>query len=173
MEEGVALVHRLALCCRQLEYVHGVEGPAVRFGDLGQLGPRLGEGDVQPARADCGAGQQELQRQRRLAGTRFAVDEIEMTGGKTASEDLIEALDTCARARLIAWRDAARRPLGLAHTNPMRRRTDDRRAGNEERARGVLPRSAVLQPAACANSKVRSRSARQPNRERGARLVAN
>ena len=57
------------------------------------------QGNVEAALALGGAGEEELQRERGLAGPGRAFDEIDAVAGQAAAEDVIEASDTRAGKR--------------------------------------------------------------------------
>jgi hypothetical protein len=100
VEERVPpLLRSAALVGGELEDVHGVERPAVRRGDLGELRAALGERHVQPARPDRRPGEQELQRQGGLAAAGLAVEQVQVVGRQAAVEDLVEPGDPGAHAR--------------------------------------------------------------------------
>ena len=67
-----------------------VERPAVRLGAGLQLLLRLRERNVETLLAGAHALEQELQRERGLAGTRIAVDEIEPLGDQSAAQDFVQ-----------------------------------------------------------------------------------
>src|SRR5690349_676199 len=100
---------RIRLFCRfrgdgsELEHIDSVERPAVRARDTPELIRCLRERDVQSRFVGVAARKQELQRYRRLTGTRLAVDEIEMPTWQTAAEDVIESDDAgqCVRVRVL------------------------------------------------------------------------
>ena len=63
-------------------------------GDVAQLLLGLGESGVDARLARCGAGEQELQGQRRLAGARVALQQVHPVDGEAAAEDVVEPFDS-------------------------------------------------------------------------------
>lgn len=79
---------------RELEHRQPVERPAVGVGDLPDLELGLRQGDVERAFAGGDPGEQELQRERRLADTWIAFDEVDAVARQPAAKDVIEAVDS-------------------------------------------------------------------------------
>ena len=79
---------------RQLEQIDAVEIPSVRLRDGHELGRRFRKRDIKRPLATSAAGQEELERERRLACTRVALNQMQALGGKTALEQMIETGDT-------------------------------------------------------------------------------
>ena len=75
----------------------------MRFGDLFEFGPGLREGDVDNTLAQANALQKKLERQGGLARPRIAFDEVEVSLGQTAAEDVVQTDDTGEEA-LVAGR---------------------------------------------------------------------
>ena len=90
-----------------------LEGPAVRARDAGQLVRGLGQRDVEHRLAAPHAFEQELERERRLAGARDALDQVEAVRREAAAEDVVEAGDAGAQQRVVAV--VAGRAGGLCH----------------------------------------------------------
>ena len=102
MEHRVLLVRiERAFGRRQLADLDPVERPAVRGGDRAQLFLGLRQRDVEHRLARLRARQQELQRQRRLAGAGHAFDQEQASAGETAAQDVVEPGDAgrCDRRR--------------------------------------------------------------------------
>src|SRR5690606_832324 len=77
---------------RQLEHLEAVTYvPAVRGGAEPQLALGFGEGDVETVLAVSGPLHQIMQGQRRLAGARCTLDEVEVAARQPADEDVVEA----------------------------------------------------------------------------------
>jgi hypothetical protein len=76
-----------------------IAGPSVRFGDLDELLFRFGEGDIEDAFAVAEAFEEELEGDGGFAGAGVSFKKVEVTGGKAAVEDVIEADDTGAETR--------------------------------------------------------------------------
>ena len=75
----------------QLDDLDAVERPAVRLGYRVELRLRLRERHVEARLGAPNALQQELERERRLAHARVAVDQIETVAGQASVENLVEA----------------------------------------------------------------------------------
>lgn len=88
-----------------LEHIDVVERPSVRCGDARQLRATLRQRDVQPTRPFLRAREQELERERGLAGAGLAVEQVEMTGREAAAKNLVETGDarTCFRVTRHAF----------------------------------------------------------------------
>ncbi len=76
----------------------GVQIPAVRAGDLLELGAILGEGHVESPLALRRPVQEELEPQCRLSGARRPFQQVDASPGKTSGQDVVEAPDTRLRA---------------------------------------------------------------------------
>jgi len=93
--------------------VDTVHGPAVRSGHRAQLGLRFRKRDVQAGLAAPRAFHEELHRDRRLAGTGNAFQQVDAVRRKPAVEDGVEAGDAgghqgrrrclCRSRRSHAW----------------------------------------------------------------------
>ena len=79
----------LGLRRSQLADRHARAIPAVGVRDGAQLFFGLGKRHVEHGLAELRARQQELHRERRLAGTRHTFDEVQAVGGKTAGHDVV------------------------------------------------------------------------------------
>jgi hypothetical protein len=71
-----------------------VEAPAVRRGNRMDLLVRLREADVEPELAVGGPVEEELQRERRLAGARITLNQMNAIAREAAAKDLVEPADT-------------------------------------------------------------------------------
>ena len=105
VEQRVLLGRAVLLGGGELEDVDAVEGPAVRARDGAQLVLRLGERDEQDLLAALDAFEQELQRERGLAGAGVALDEVEPVGRQPAAEDVVQSRDARAEAGRRRGRD--------------------------------------------------------------------
>ena len=77
-----------------------VERPAVRLRHGVQLSLRLRQRDVEGRFTPANAIQQELERQRRLAGARVTFDQVDLAGRESATEDIVEAIDASSESLL-------------------------------------------------------------------------
>src|SRR5688572_24185217 len=98
MEQRVLLRGAVLLRGRELEDVHALQAPSVRSRDGFQLILRFGQRDEEDFFAVLEALEQELERERRLAGAGIALDEVEAVRRQPAAEDVIEAGDAGAEA---------------------------------------------------------------------------
>ena len=117
------LVVRLQLRLRrdQLQDVDAVERPAVRPGHGGELGLRLGEGDVDALLAEPHALQQALQGQGRLPRAGVALDQVDPVRREAAAQDVVEP----GYARRDQGRDGFRRS---SHSRASSLPNEERRA---------------------------------------------
>ena len=72
-----------------------------------QLLGRLRQRDVETALAAFGAGDEEAQRERRLAGARRALEQVDAVARQAAAQDRVEAVDAGRSARSAAARAPA------------------------------------------------------------------
>ena len=94
MEQRLLLVERQGPLGRgELEQVDAVERPVMARRDGAQLLLGFGERDVEAGLAEVAALEQELQRQRGLAGAGRALDEIDAIGEQAAAQHVVEAGD--------------------------------------------------------------------------------
>ena len=92
MEQGDFVVGAVAGFRRhELENGHAVKGPAVARRHQPKLGLAFGERDVEDLFATLDAFEEELKRERGLAGSRGAFDEIKPVGVKAAAQNVIQA----------------------------------------------------------------------------------
>ena len=80
----------------QLTEFDGVERPPVRRGDAAELAGGLRERDVHAALPAGGPLEQELQRQRRLSGTRPALNQVQAVGGQATAQQVVQPDDAGA-----------------------------------------------------------------------------
>ena len=116
---------------RQLKHFDAVEAPAMRGGGMVQFLGRLGQSDVQAAFASAAALEQELHRERRLAGARLTFDQVQPSARQAAVQELIQAGDA-GRGPLprLVWRH------NPSNDAPMRRARVYRRRGGGPRTFG-------------------------------------
>jgi hypothetical protein len=74
--------------------VDAVHRPAVGRGDFFDFLLAFGQRDVQHGLALLHAFEQELQGQRRLAGSRLAFDQVQPVADETAAQDLVQPSNT-------------------------------------------------------------------------------
>jgi hypothetical protein len=97
----------------ELEEVDAVERPAVPARHQAELLLGLGERDVERGLAPPGALEQELERERRLAGAGATLEEVEPVGVEAAAQDVVEPGVAGRDARRVAVVGCRlRRPLG-------------------------------------------------------------
>ncbi len=75
----------------QLEHLDAFQRPAVRRGHRAQFRRGFGQGDVQALLPVLDAASQELQPKRRLARAGGALDQVQVIGRKSATQDVVEA----------------------------------------------------------------------------------
>ena len=119
VEQGLLLLGAEAGLGHQLDHRDAVERPPMRRRRGPQLVRRLGKRDVHAALAQAAPLQQELQRERRLAGAGHALDEVEAVAGQATSKDVIEAKD--ASQSLLACPGAAACGSSLIQSTPVRK----------------------------------------------------
>ncbi len=93
MENGLLAIRVEVHVVDQLEHRDAVERPAMAVGHRGQFLGGFRQRDVQPFFALFRAFQQELQRQRGLAGARRALDQVDPAGREAAAQDVVESGD--------------------------------------------------------------------------------
>ena len=119
VEHRVLLVRPQAVLRRdQLADRDPVERPAVRVGHLAKLLLGLRERHVQDRLAAAGALQQELQRQRGLAGAGHAFDEVQPMRREAAAQNVVETLDAGGGATSGDRRRCARWCAHHCHLSP-------------------------------------------------------
>ena len=119
LEDGL-VAHPLEGVLRvQLLDHEAVERPAMRGGDLGEFGARLGEADIEHGLSPPQPGAQELQPEGGLAGAGRTLHEIDARPGQPAAEDLVEAGD--ARGERPAGPGHGARPVRHGLSFPNRR----------------------------------------------------
>ena len=93
---GTSCTARRARACPRAAATRGrstPSSPAVRRGDRAQLLVGLGQRDVEHGLARVRALEQELQRQRGLAGARHALDQVEPVARQAAHQNVVETHD--------------------------------------------------------------------------------
>ncbi len=101
VEDGQLGVGRQVLLGRdQLAQLDAGQVPPVAPGDAGDLGPGLGQRDVQARLAPADAVEQELERERRLARAGRPGHEVHAVGREAAAEDVVQARDAGRHGRV-------------------------------------------------------------------------
>jgi hypothetical protein len=90
--------------CGKLDDVDSLERPAVGIRHFLELVPRLGQRDVEHFLARLCAGEQIFQRESRLAGARFAFEEIKPVRGEPAAQNIIQPADSRRASASLACR---------------------------------------------------------------------
>jgi hypothetical protein len=78
----------------KLDHVDSLERPPVRIRHFLKLVPRLGQGDVEHLLARLRAGEKVFQRESRLAGPRFAFEQIKPIRREPAAQNIIQPADS-------------------------------------------------------------------------------
>ena len=115
MQQGLFLLGAEIGLGHQLDNRDAVERPAMGRGRGPQLIRRLGQRDVHAVLPHAQALQQEPQRERRFAGARRALDQVEAIACQTACENVIETGNT-GQSPVSATRIGGQRARCLSHS---------------------------------------------------------